>query len=264
MTKQFIFLVSSLLACFTGISGPSLQGFSWSQTLIDYPNISNAQLEMIYYYLLPDDHPIKADLDAFFSRSRVTQDEESLQKANFVDTKFKPNSQTVVTKHPKFKGYVFKLFTDEQEKPDHIHCLFKRIIGAEAVRGSIEKANAGHLFTVPRKWLYFIPPVPSKYTPKECLLIAEEVALLPYDENVKKWKSNKVPKSTLKALFELLSEVGLSDSIYPSNIQFTQDGKIAFVDTECSYWWPNPPLFYVLGDYLSDDNRQYWLSLTNP
>lgn len=263
MTKQFFLLVRLLLACFVGLSGPALQGINWSQTLVDYPNISNAQLEMICYYLLPDDHPIKPELDAFFSLSRVTQDEESLLKAQFIDTKFKPNSQTVVTKHPQFKGYVFKLFTDEQDKPDHIHSLFKRIIGAEAVRGAIERTKSEHLFMVPHKWLYFIPPVPSKYTPKECLLVAEEVALLPYGENVKKWKSNKVPQSTLKALYEILSEVGLSDSIYPSNIQFTQDGKIAFVDTECAYWWPNPPLFHVLGDYLSDENREYWLSLTN-
>lgn len=259
MIKQFFLLVYALLAC-TSVFAESR--FSWSQTLVDYPNISNTQLEMIYYYLLPDDHPIKPKLDEFFGEFRVTEDTASLQKAGFSNTECNPQSHTVVTTHPKFSGYIFKFFTDEQDKPNHLDSLFKRVIGAEAIRDYIAKTNTDHLFTVPHKWLYFMPPVASKHAPKECLLIAEQVALLPYSENVKKWKSSHVSKETLHALFEMLSTLGLSDSIYPSNIQFTKDGKIAFVDTECAYWWPNPSLFYVLGDYLSDDNRQYWLSLT--
>lgn len=236
---------------------------SWAKICERYPSMTYETLTKIFFYLLPDNHPIKARLDRFFSSFRITEDESSLAQAGFTYTKAKPYSQTVITKHPLFPGYVFKFFTDQQEITDPVHCLFKRILGANAARSAIEMTNSEHLFTVPRKWIYLIPPNASKYPQKECLVIAEEVPLLSYESNIKRWRSNQVSMQTLELLYTILNQAGLSDSIYPSNIQFTPEGKIAFIDTECSYWWPKPSKFPVLAEYLSEENSQYWLSLTD-
>lgn len=252
-----------LLICTFG-SADADSGFvtSWASIKERYPQIPDDTLSELLYYALDDAHPIKKKLDSFFSEVRITEDKKSLQEAGFYWLEPAPFSQTIVTKHPLFPGYVFKLFTDEQDKSEYLFCLKKRILGAEFVRKYIAETKTEQLFTVPQKWIYFIPPLASKYPQKHCLLIAEEISLLSYEENVKKWKSDAVSQSTLKVLFEMIHAGGLSDSIYPSNIPFTPDGKIAFIDTECSYWLPEPSLFPILGIYLSEQNRQYWVSLT--
>lgn len=232
---------------------------TWSEIYKAYPDIP---LEKIYYYLLPSELPLKKELDAFFSEARVTEDAQSLELAGFTENLCKTNSQTIVTCHPKFPGYVFKLFRDDQHIEDHVNQLFRRIIGALAAKSAIEETGSEELFIVPKKWIYLIPQLPSKYSQKQCLIIAEKIDLLPDNENLKKWKSTSIPQATLEKLYSVLQKAGLSDSIYPYNIPFTRDGKIAFVDTECAYWWPEPPKFPKLAKFLSNDNKAFWLSLT--
>lgn len=243
------------LVCSVGAEATHAEIRQW------YAELSEDLLQPLLYYSIPDTHPIKAELDAFFSKVRVTEDAQSLKEAGFTSAEGQPFSQTVVTKHPHFPGYVFKLYTDDQDKSDYIYRLKERVVGAYLVRDYITKTHTEHLFTVPQKWIYFLPPVASKYTPKACLLVAEEVKLISYAKNIKKWKSDAVAQSTLRLLFDMLQEGGLSDSIYPSNIPFTPDGKIAFIDTECVYWWPEESRLPILGEYLSPNNCTYWLSL---
>jgi hypothetical protein len=138
----------------------------------------------------------------------------------------------------------------------------RRVVGANSIRKYIQQNNTQDLFTVPQKWIYLIPRTGASETAKSCLLVAQNVEdRLRYKENKKKWKSKSVPQATLKALYQMMNDLGLSDSVYPSNVQFTKEGQISFLDTECAYWWPTPPRFHILGDYLSDENKAYWLTL---
>lgn len=234
---------------------------TWADVRQNFPNISHETLKQVYPYLLPDDHPIKSRLDWFFSQFRVTEDEESLKKANFTSTSVRYYSEVVVTTHPLFEGYVFKISLDSVDRPNYITKFVSRAKGSRAVRNYIEKTKTEELFTAPRKWIYLLPPVASKYIAKDCLLIAEEIDILSLDESAELWQSPSLPTSTLDAVAKILQELGLSDSIGPHNIPFTRDNKIAFIDTDGIYWWPTPSRFPILGNYLSPENKEYWLSL---
>ena len=58
-----------------------------------------------------------------------------------------------------------------------------------------------------------------------------------------------------------LTEEGLKDSVFPDNIPFTKDGKMAFIDTEHHHLWPVD--YYRLERYLSPEMKTYWKNLTH-
>ncbi len=269
MNVKLFFLHALLLLCLNNASAndlyvnEQLATTNWAVTRQNFPHLSHETLEKVYPYLLPDDHPIKAQLDCFFTQFRLTQDEQSLKQANFTNTLLQYYSQVVVTRHPLFEGYIFKIYTDNVDCPKYVDRLVSRAKGASAIANYISRTETENIFTVPRKWIYLIPPIASAYTAKDCLLIADEVDILPYDESAEKWQSESLPKSTLDAVAKILQDLGLFDSIGPHNIPFTQDNKIAFIDTDGCYWWPTPSRFPLLGEYLSAENKAYWLSLVS-
>lgn len=217
--------------------------------------------ESVKPYLLPENHPIKPTLDKIFSR-RVTLNKKSLDKAGFKHTKPQQWSHTTVTKHKLLKGYIIKLFTDNLSNVADWTYLKRRIKGANEVQEAIDKFGYQKYFVVPKKWLYPLPDDPSpppKYDRRFFILIAEKIELVPKDHNNSKWKGSAITKPVLDALYNVLEEVGLDDSIYPFNIPMTVDKKIAFIDTEIYHRWP--VRFSRLTRYLSKDMRIYWQSL---
>jgi hypothetical protein len=229
----------------------------------DYnPYVSPQVWEKISPYFLPENHPIKPKLDSLFSK-RITLNSESLKNAGFEDPEPQKFSKTIVTKHKKIKGYYFKLFTDEQEIDDG-QKLYARALGAERVKGCIDRNELHHLCKVPKKWIYPLPenPSPSKGEHrKNFILIAEDMDLYSKDENLKKWKKSPlVTIELLDAVYLILREEGLKDSVYPFNIPFSKkDRKIAFIDLEETHEWP--VRFKRLLPYLSPEMALYWSAL---
>lgn len=59
------------------------------------------------------------------------------------------------------------------------------------------------------------------------------MGLLSDSKNEEAWESTKkIRKSKLEALFHLLKEEKLIDSVYIDNIPFSRNGKITFIGTE--------------------------------
>jgi hypothetical protein len=56
-------------------------------------------------YFLPDNHPIKNQLDHIFTRARVTPNSKSLENAGFLNTTPGKYSNVIVTTHPTLPGY---------------------------------------------------------------------------------------------------------------------------------------------------------------
>ena len=134
----------------------------------------------------------------------------------------------MVAKHPFLPNYVIKAYLDTHNEIDEEwKFLVDRIIGARIIQESIDDNHYNHLMKVPKKWIYALPnPGRRKY-----VLVAENMNLLSPAKNADSYLK-KMNKERLGALFVLLKENLLIDSIYIYNIPFCTDGKIAFIDTE--------------------------------
>lgn len=216
-------------------------------------------------YLLPEDHPIKPDLDRIFSASRVIFNVKTLAKAGFDKSKPREFSKVVVTKHSELPGYVFKLYLDTQKphkgKPEH-HYWILRITGAQKIQQEITKQGWENSFKVPKKWIYALPEDPSPpegYYTKHYILVEEDMDILSNDKNKKMWGSKTVTRPLLSNLFYILKTIGLIDCAKPANIPFGRDGRIAFIDTQSH--GVEKMRYKGLTGYLSSSNQRYWGSL---
>lgn len=227
--------------------------------------ISEAVWSEIDPYLLPANHPIRPKLDEIFQKSRVIADEKSLKKNGFDFIARRKWDNAIVAWHSKLKGYLIKLYLDEQLGIDEKLAFKTRMEGAEYIRHFIQTNEHQNLFKVPKKWLYPLPenpPANPGAQRKNFILVEEDMNLVNESTNSKKWKT-AITKEHLKALYSLLQTLGLKDSVYITNIPFAKDGKIAFIDTEHHHKWPVN--FLKLIGSLNPDMQAYWhtLILTN-
>jgi hypothetical protein len=223
------------------------------------PHIDDATWNDLQPYFLPETMPIKPKLDKIFSK-RATQSRKSLESADFKlpATIRKPNHPLVI-KHPKLKGYLLKLFTDDNGFVDAHVDWKRRIIGAHYVREAIERLGYKKLFKVPHKWIYPIPHeppvIPGSYR-QNFLLVVEDMHIFKSGDNKGWWKSIAMNKELVDAIFTIFQDVGLSDSVYPDNLPFSHDRRMAFVDTQHYHKWPIH--FEKLLPYFSFQMQAYW------
>ncbi|MCE5315865.1 MAG: hypothetical protein LLG04_00700, partial [Parachlamydia sp.] len=231
----------------------------------DYPHnpyVTDAVWETVKPYFLPYDHPIRPKLDRLFAR-RPTINERTVKKAGFNSPKKRPQSHMVISTHKAIPGYWFKMFTDDQKGVvDYTH-MIHRIKGARSIQRTIERRGYEHLFKVPKKWIYPLPAEPSPPTPNRMnfVLIAEDMKTLSRKSNNHKWKSSAMTKERATALYIVMKVNGLRDSIYPFNIPFSRDGKMAFIDTE--YHHAGPVHFDRMLHYMPHRLRNFWQYLTH-
>lgn len=236
----------------------------WGMTASAKP-IEKAQ-KIVSSYLMPEDHPIKAELDACFKKSRVTFNLESLKKAGFNRSFPRKYTRLIVTKHSKFPGYIFKLYLDVQRyHSDEFEFVqwAARVEGGIKIREYIQAAGTEELFCVPDAWIYQLPDkpkCPEGYIPKNYILVEQEMNLISSEENEQLWKSDEIAKETLENLFCMIADIGLEDCLKPDNLPFTEEGRIAFIDTES---YGKKVKFKHLIPFLSESNQDYWKHLIN-
>ena len=126
-------------------------------------------------------------------------------------------------RHKRIRGYVFKKFNDSFPK-SQIENYMRRIEGARLLRSFIADRGFVHV-TAPKKWLYELP----RAFDERYLVIAERLDLQDKEDTEKRYERIEVPQ-----LIELATILyyfrGLNSTL--SNLPFTEDRKIAFVDTE--------------------------------
>lgn len=205
-------------------------------------------------YLLPLNHPIKAKLDKLFKSKDATENKKNLKKSGFLGTKPGLWSHTIVTQHPKLKGYYFKLHTNDQKDIDSYTLLKTRVAGARSLQAAIDRHKYNKYFKVPKKWLYLVPNS-SKF-----ILVAEDCHLITEKGSQAKWKNTNDPK-ILTAFFTILQEEGLIDSVQCKNTAFSLDGELCFIDLEHHHQWPVP--FNQLLPFLSSKMQKHWNDLIN-
>lgn len=211
-------------------------------------------------YFLPENHPIKATLDAIFSKNRVLLSKKTMRHAGFSVLKH-PQRDIAIARHPDLKGYLVKAYLDNK-KIDEWRWWKKRIDGARQIQECIDHYNFNALMKTPKKWIYPLPVEPSLpnlpgVKRKNFILVVEDMNILSRKENLNAYKHHMTP-ATLEALFIVLTENLLVDSIFPPNIPFCVDGKIAFLDTEHFNNTNRPMKLWKMFSYLSPEMREYW------
>lgn len=225
------------------------------------PHVDPQVWEELEPYFLPEDHPIKAQLDEIFiTNHRVILDANSLVQAGFKAPKpgHKP-TRPYVLKHPKLKSHLVKMFTDDNGVNEW-ELWVKRIKGAYYTQQCIYKHGYEKYFSVPKKWIYPLPAEPSPpngFHRKNFILVVQNMKILKKDENKRTWKSMAVSPALLDALYIIVDEVGLADSLFVFNIPFSRiDGRISFIDTEDYHIWPVN--YARMKQYLSPALQIYW------
>lgn len=227
------------------------------------PSFPQDTWESLKPYFLPEDHPIKPNLDKIFSASRVTESSKTVKKAGFKSNKAKGGSLAIVSKHSKLKGYLVKMYTDDFSVTYEWLLWKKRIDGAIAVQKAIDEHGYNSILQVPKKWIYPLPLKPfssNSSTAKNFILVVEDVNRINKHDNAFWWRSIAITPEILEAVYTVIQQVGLADCVHVDNMPFTKSGKIAFIDTESNNHWPVH--FSVLGRFLSPQMREYLQMLT--
>jgi hypothetical protein len=217
-------------------------------------------------YMIAEDHPIKQDLDAFFSQERWIFNEKTLKSAGFSSYNPRKFSRVVVAKHDLFPGYVFKMYMDVQRYQSGVpewELWALRVEGSNLVREILTDMGWDDWMKTPHKWIYCLPaePKPPKgYVPKRYILVQEDMDLLSAEENVAKWGSDEITHELLDKLYYVLKTAGLYDCAKIHNVPFAKDGRIAFIDTQG--FNSDEVSWEGMNNYLNKDNRAYWLKIT--
>ncbi|MBA3815500.1 MAG: hypothetical protein H0X29_03080 [Parachlamydiaceae bacterium] len=215
---------------------------------------------------LPNKHPVKQKLDKIFSESRASLNLANLTKAGFEKNKPRKVTKIIVTSHSLMPGFLFKLYLDTQcEIPEcsELEFFIRRIEGANIIRKIITEHRLDSYFCVPKKWIYKIPC--QNLPPLDCiqrkyLLVVEDMDIYSKNENKIMWQSKRVTHALLDNLYLILWKSSLSDGAKISNIPFTSEGRIAFIDTQ-NYGYPVVN-YNRLTPYISKKNQLYWESIT--
>lgn len=262
------FLIASCIFLLSTLNGLAESNSALEQILKiecsypQHPQIPQGVWDQLKPHFLPFNHPIKKKLDKLFE-TRVTLSTETLKKAGFKTPTPRKISHCVVSKHKKLKGYLVKLYTDDYHETEWQHWL-SRIEGLRIVKAAIERHGYQKYFKTPKKWIYPLPtnPAPPQgYFRKYFILIVEDMHVLERDENYGLWKSDLMTKERLTAIYTLLQEEGLYDSLHAMNLPFCSDKKQAFVDTEQYHRWPVP--YSSMLRYLTETMQKHLCYLVN-
>lgn len=148
-------------------------------------------------------------------------------------------------RHRRAKGYVFKKYDDSLSDRKQLKNYMRRIEGARLLRSFIAERAFEHV-VAPRKWLYELP---DRFSHRY-LVVADKLDLLADDYTLRKYRriSEEQTRELATVLFYFR---GLNS--WTKNLPFTDDGRIAFIDTE--RWYRDKDYLRMIGDALPIDRR---------
>jgi hypothetical protein len=235
------------------------------------PSIPNEIWNEAKPYFLPEDHPIKKNLDRLFEQSRLLDSLEVLRDAGFKI--LNANSELDVAFHPDLSGYVIKFYLDGEDNRPYFNKLklqdryisevrlwLLRIGGAKRIQQIIDSHHYTGIMKVSKQWIYPLPlePKATGPFPKYFIYVEEDMKVVDDVENKRRYREEMNPY-LLKAFFTVLKKSRFYDSVYIDNNPFSTDGRIAFVDTEEYDRKPVP--FEKVLKWLSPEMQIYWKEL---
>lgn len=258
MFRKFYWLI--ITACFLNIISTPLVGESGHNLHRPYERNSNVSIEvweMLKPNFLPIDSPLKKSLDSIFKKRNVLKSKKKMRNAGFL--LISPSNKIIVGRHYKLRGYLIKAYL-EKGSLEEWYWWQRRVNGANIIRDSIKKHGFEAIMKVPRKWIY---PLPITSEEKDAtrlrnfILVVEDCLALDSYHNHKAYKK-KMTTHHLDALYTMLTENSLIDSVYPDNVPFCEDGKMAFLDTEHTLIKEREVPLSALGQHLSKEMIAHW------
>jgi len=219
--------------------------------------------EKVSPYFLPDGHDAIAPLQDIFTKkqkARIVKNRKNLKKSGFKIIRWAGEGAPCVCSHDKLKGYLVKIYTDDQESIiDEWKHWIARINGAKITKEAIEKFGQEMQFITPKKWIYPIPQDvrEPKISDKFFILVVEKINTLKSSESKKKWQNPSwMTQDRVENLFHILVEAGL-DKIWPASMLFAKDKTLLFTDTEFHSHWP--VRLEHITEYLPESRRTFWM-----
>lgn len=230
------------------------------------PTVSDAIWDQVQPYLLPLDHDARPILDTITQKTRITANQQELINGGFKILRANSKKKMIVASHPQLKGYLIKIYLDHHNLFKQEGLLWKRRVeGARLIQSTIDKHKYNHLFKVPKKWIYplHLQPQSLRRTgvfPKNFILLVEDMQIYDRQSNIQKYQTI-MTREILDALYKVVTEDMLFDSLFLDNIPFCKDGKIAFIDTEYFNAVKKTIKYEKLNKYLSKNMKKYWMTL---
>jgi hypothetical protein len=197
-------------------------------------------------------HPASLGLEKLFVDHNMFASRDNWRSAGFKVNERSDDGKVMVASHEAAKGYLFKKYSDKVSLKEQLDNYERRIEGARRLKALIADERLQHI-VVPQKWLYALPRKFSSH-----VLIVEQLKLLDNDESKSKYRH--IDKDVLRELCLVFFKFRGLDSIV-ANVPFTEDRKIAFIDTE--HWnrrrdkWDISKKPYLRHIHLSDDRRKF-------
>lgn len=196
--------------------------------------------------------PIFAQLADLFTDPRTFASFNRFSSAGF---SLVPHAQHKIMtgRHKRARGYVFKKYDDTVSEKKQLKNYMRRIEGARLLRSFIVERGLQRV-VAPRKWLYELPDrFPQRY-----LLVADRFDLLSDDSTLRKY--HRISEEQTHELATVLFYFrGLNS--WTKNLPFTDDGRIAFIDTE--RWGRDKDYLRMIGDALPIERRDQAKSVYN-
>lgn len=165
------------------------------------------------------------DLASLFADSAMFDSRRAWRRAGFDVFDPAKDTECMVAAHPSAPGYLVKKYPDDVSQRTQRENFAARAEGARRVAEVIRKHGLRHV-VVPQKHVHDLPKSFGKSTQ---VLIVERLDIVGRDasEGLYHDASEEVLRDLLRVL---VAYPGLDSN--SKNVQFTRDGKIAFVDLE--------------------------------
>lgn len=188
--------------------------------------------------------PILPLMGELFSDPKMFGSYSRFEKAGFSLVDHSPH-KIMTGGHKRARGYFFKKYDDDKPGEKQLRNYMHRIEGSRLLRPFIT-AHGLTRVVAPRKWLYELPPS----FPVRHLMVAEKVDLA--SDGATKRAYALIGREQTRELATVLYYFrGLNSTA--SNLPYTEDGRIAFIDTE--RWHHDKDYLHRVGERLSDDRR---------
>lgn len=172
--------------------------------------------------------PDEKTLAKLFSDRRMFKSLSAFRSAGFEVIERSNDERLMVGRHKALPEYLFKKYPDGKPLKNQLKNYTTRVEGARLAREFVNDQRLGQI-VVAHKWLHELPSDFSGEKIASYVLIVERMNLARPDKIERKY--GRIDRSTLKELCRLLFRFRGLDSTL-KNLPFTEDDKIAIIDTE--------------------------------
>jgi hypothetical protein len=195
--------------------------------------------------------PTSLKLDEWFEDPDMFRSRKSWRKAGFDVRDPAKDSECMVASHPSAPDYLFKKYPDDfRSQHEQRENFAARLEGSVRLGRFIDKHGLIHI-KAPRKHVHVLP---RTFGRDNQVLIVERLDIVGTKETEDRF--HDITEPVLRELITVLAAFRGLDS-NSKNVQFTTDGKIAFVDLE--NWqraWRKEVRLRSIGTYLSKRGRK--------